>query len=50
MSPRTIGSWGLGVMEAGEGETHRASADGTGPVSLPSARTSPSLAKVVSLK
>lgn len=50
MSPRTIGSWGLGVMEAGEGETHRVSADGPGLASLPSVRTSPVLAKVVSFK
>lgn len=50
MSPRTIGSWGLGVMEAGEGEAHRVSAGGPGLVGLPSVRTSPALAKVVSLK
>lgn len=50
MIPTAIGSGGPEVMEAGEGESHRVSADGTGLVSLQSVRTSPVLAKVVSLK
>lgn len=46
MSPRDVGSWGVGGEGDGESERRTVSVDGTGLVSLQSVRTSPTLMKL----